>query len=161
MQRRAILLIFLALLAGGGVYAWIFLNSGGGGTEKLGFINGVTTNGNYGIVFDEVEWLTGEEGENAAIEAGLCTEETRVTCLSNDFIINNPSEATQNFEFATGIVITMQTLNMEQNGVRDREITREEFEELLNDSRAHWRNLPYRITVKSGLVTSIAEVYVP
>jgi hypothetical protein len=161
MRRRVIFGILLALLIGGMLLTAALLSMGKGGTESLGFIDGVTTNGNYGIVFDEAEWLTGEEGENAAIEAGLCTEATRVTCLPNDYIIYNPSRAGRTLEFATDVVITMQTLRMEQEGVRPVVITRQDFEFLINDPRSHWRNLPYRIVVQNNLIVSVDEVYIP
>lgn len=154
-------MILLAILAGGVMIFGAILNMGAGGVEKIGFIDGVTTNGNYGIVFDEAEWLTGEEGEDAAIAAGLCTEGTRFNCLPNDFIISNPSTATQPLEFANGIIITMQTLRMEEEGVKPTEISRQEFERLINDRSRHWNNFPYRIVVKNGLIISIEEVYTP
>lgn len=128
---------------------------------RFGFIRAVTTNGNYGIVFDEATWLTGEEGEAAAIEAGLCTNETRSECMPNGFIIDNPSSATQNLEFSTDVVIAMFTLNMEHEGVKENQIPKDEFARLINNSRAHWNDLPYQILVTNGLVQIVEEVYVP
>lgn len=160
MRTRILTIFFLILLAGGGFVVWGILSQNTGET-RLGFIENVTTNGNYGIVFDEAEWLTGREGEDAAIEAGLCTEVTRYTCLPNDYIIRNASRATQNLEFGTDVTITMMTLTMERGGVKEMPVSREEFERLINDPRAEWRNLPYEITVRSGLVQEVKEIYVP
>jgi len=139
---------------------WIFFHPGEGNV-RVGFVRGVTTNGNYGIIFDEAEWLTGRDGEDAAIAAGLCTEATRSSCLPNDFIINNPSLATEPLEFANGVTIIMQTLDMEEKGVQARTITRQDLEYLINDPNQHWRQLPYRITVANRLMTSVEEIYVP
>ncbi|HWO07371.1 MAG TPA: hypothetical protein VNM40_02195 [Candidatus Paceibacterota bacterium] len=161
MRRRVILSLLLALLVGGFLLTAALLGMGEGGTERLGFIDGVTTNGNYGVIFDEAEWLTGAEGEDAAIEAGLCTEATRSSCLPNDYIIRNTSGATRVYEFANDVVITMQTLRMEQEGVRPTVISRQEFEQLINNPSQHWRDLPYRITIHNGLVRKVDEVYVP
>lgn len=133
----------------------------GGENIRFGFIKGVSTNGNYGIAFDEAEWLTGEEGENAAIAAGLCTEATRAECLPDGFIIKNDTTTTQNLEFDTGVTIAMFTLNMEEDGVRETHISKEDFEKLINNPRAHWKGLPYQVLLRNGLVTIIEEVYVP
>jgi hypothetical protein len=161
---KFIALVVLAVIAG--VVYLVYAGPNVTGPEKnenirFGFVRAVTTNGNYGIIFDEATWLTGEEGENAAIEAGLCTEETRATCLPNGFIIDNPSSATQNLEFSTDIVIAMQTLNMENEGVKENQITKEHFERLINDPVAHWQSVPFQLLMKNGLIRIVEEVYVP
>ena len=161
MSRRALIGIMLLVLFAGGAYFVVVMTRDRGGDEAVGFIRAVTTNGNYGITFDEALFLTGTEGEDAAIAAGRCTDATRSSCLPNDFIISNESETTDQLEFATGIRITMQTLGMEQDGVQEREITKQEFERLINDPQAEWRQLPYRVTKRSGLVVAIEEIYVP
>jgi len=151
----------LILMFAGGAYFWYLASTPSGGVEQVGFIRSVTTNGNYGIFFDEAVWLSGTEGEDAAIAAGLCTEVTRRDCLPNDFIIKNETETTELLEFGTGIIVTMQTLGMEENGVKDRTISKQEFEQLINDPQAHWRQLPYRILLRNGHVTEVTEIYIP
>ena len=89
------------------------------------------------------------------------TESTRSECLPDGFIINNPSTATENLEFSTDIIIAMQTLHMEQEGVKENQIPKDEFERLINDPRAPWSKSPYQILVKNGLVEIIEEVYMP
>ncbi|MFZ2886632.1 MAG: hypothetical protein WA021_02305 [Minisyncoccia bacterium] len=160
MHGKTFLIFILVLLIGGAWITWEFMSSDPG-EKRLGFITSVTTNGNYGIIFDKAEWLSGKEGEDAAIAAGLCREETRYTCLPNDYIIRNATVESEAHEFATDVMITMQTFNMEQEGVHDTVISRQEFEKLLNDSRAQWRQLPFEITIRSGLVREVKEIYVP
>ncbi len=161
MSRRVILGAIFIVLFAGGAYFWYLASTPSGGEEKVGFIRTVSTNGNYGILFDDARWLTGTEGEDAAIAAGLCTQSTRSECLPNDFLISNERESTELLEFGTKVDITMQTLDMEENGVRDTVITKQEFERLINDSQAHWRQLPYRIMIRNGLVTEVTEIYIP
>lgn len=161
MSRRVIIGSILIALFCGGAYFWYLATTPAGGEESVGFIRSVSTNGNYGILFDEALWLTGTEGEDAAIAAGYCTESRRSECLPNDFIISNASETTELLEFATDISITMQTLDMEKEGVRDTIITKQEFERLINDPQAHWRQLPYRIMIRNGLVSEVEEIYIP
>ena len=160
MRRQLITAVLLLILVCGIYVVWSLLHPSKG-AERLGFISGVTTNGNYGILFDEAKWLTGKEGEDAAIAADLCTEATRSSCLPNDFIIQNTSLENEPLEFANDITITMTTLKMEKEGVKPTVITRQDLQYLINDPKQNWRELPYRITVKNNLVTSIEEVYVP
>lgn len=161
MSRRVVIGSILLAMFFGGWYFWHLASTPSGGTEKVGFIRTVSTNGNYGILFDDAVWLSGKEGEDAAIAAGLCTEATRRDCLPNDFIIKNDTETTELLEFGTGIAITMQTLGMEQDGVQDRVISKQEFEQLINDPQTQWRQLPYRIMIRNGLVTEVHEIYIP
>lgn len=160
MSRRVLIGSILLLLFAGGAYFWHVVSTPAGGEEKVGFIRSVSTNGNFGILFDEALWLTGVEGEDAAIAAGLCTESRRSECLPNDFIISNEEGSTVLLEFATNIVITMQTLDMERDGVQEKTIPKQEFERLIN-GQDHWSRLPYRIVIRNGLVSEIEEIYIP
>src|SRR3989344_3027470 len=59
--------------------------------EYLGFIHAVGAGSRAYIEFDDAVWLSGAAGEDAAIVAGLCTEETRSECLPNDYFLKNSS----------------------------------------------------------------------
>ena len=129
--------------------------------EYLGFIHALVDN-NSAMDFDDAEWLTGVEGQNAAIAAGLCTEETRSECLPNDYFIQNTSANDARLSLASNARVFMQTKDVEETGqVGEREIPLTEFASLINDSSAHWRTLPYIITTESGAVVRINEVYIP
>lgn len=125
---------------------------------RFGFIRSVSGNT---LSFDEARWLTGKEGEDAAIAAGHCTEATRTECLPNDFFIENTSTSTIPLTLADEPEIAMFTLTMEHEGVKETTISKEQLATLINDAHAHWAQLPYQMLVDQGKVTIIEEVYVP
>lgn len=113
------------------------------------------------ISFDNALWLFGAEGENAAIAAGLCTEETRGECLPNDFYIYNEEAKSVHIPLADSVAIYMVTWNAADGGVKRQFIKIDEFAKLINDPALHWSKLPYNVTIKNGEVIMIEEVYVP
>ncbi len=131
-------------------------------TTTLGFIRYVDTSKDVRIAFDEAEWLSGKAGEDAAIRAGVCTEETRDECLPNDYFIDNPSTSTPLlYETSPSAKVIMQTLDMETKGVAPHEIDIAAFAKLIDDKSLHWNTLPYHLTVQGNIVTKIEEIYVP
>lgn len=130
--------------------------------EYFGFIRAITDNGTR-IDFDDARWLTGKEGEDAAIEVGICTETTRKECLPNGFFIKKTSTiATQSYTLDPHVRIIMQTWNMENTGnVEDQEITLHDFVEVMASTTTIWSKVPYRIFLTKGAITAIREVYVP
>jgi hypothetical protein len=113
------------------------------------------------VTFDDARWLSGAAGEDAAIAAGLCTEETRADCLPNDFYIYNALKNEVSIPAADTITVYMLTWNAGEAGIKRQFIKFDDFAQLVNDPEAHWRNLPYNITVKNNEVIMIEEVYVP
>lgn len=125
---------------------------------RFGFITNVDGDT---ITFDEARWLTGKEGEDAAIAAGLCTEATRAECLPNDFYILNEETTTEELSFTNDAVIAMATLHMEEEGVQESQISIADFEKLINDQTLHWTKVPYQMIVENGKITILEEVYIP
>lgn len=129
--------------------------------EHLGFIHTITDN-NTAMDFDDAVWLMGKVAEDAAIEAGFCTEETRVECLPNDYFIHNEKEKDVRLVIDSRAIFFLQTWQMPERGeVAKREISLSDFAALINDPTLHWSKLPYTITIKDGIVTRIEEVYIP
>jgi len=124
----------------------------------FGFIRALT---DEAILFDDARWLSGTAGEDAAIAAGICTEETRSECLPNDFYILDQHKATTTIPLSKDLVIYMLTWHSEEESVKRQTIRLGEFTGLINDRNQHWNQLPYNITVKDGEVIVIEEVYVP
>ena len=161
-MKYAVMVSIVVVLALSGLFLW----RGGAMPEtspttsdiRFGFITAVEGNT---IVFDEARWLTGKEGEDAAIAAGLCTEATRAECLPNDFYIVNDAPTTVPLILSGDAMIAMATLHMEEEGVKETQISIEEFAKLINDSNLHWNKLPYQMIVESGEVVVLEEVYVP
>lgn len=132
-----------------------------GDGKYLGYIHNVDTR-DLKIAFDDAVWLSGKAGEDAAIEAGHCTEKTRSECLPNDYFIKNAEVVDENLLIAGDARVFMQTWKMEETGeVATREIGMSDFAELINNQTLHWRQLPYNITIQNGKVTKIEEVYIP
>ena len=126
---------------------------------RFGFVRTVT--GDATLLFDEARWLTGKEGEDAAIAAGICTETTRNECLPNDFFIGNDATTTTLLVLSENVVIALLTLHMEEEGIKENLIDVAEFAKLINDPALHWNTLPYQMIVENGEVTILEEVYVP
>jgi len=129
--------------------------------EHLGFIHAVGAGSRAYIEFDDAVWLSGAAGENAAIAAGLCTEETRSECLPNDYFIENSSALDETVPLEANARMFMQTWEAGDQGIMEKETGLADFAALINDSALHWSKLPYTITVEGGAVTRIEEVYVP
>lgn len=125
-----------------------------GFVPRINVIEGIVT-------FDDARWLYGTEGEDAAIAAGLCTEETRNECLPNDFYIYNALKNEVSIPAASNAAVYMLTWNVGEEGIKRQFIKFDDFAQLVNNPELHWRNVPYNITVKDGEVIMIEEVYVP
>lgn len=132
------------------------------GEIHFGFVREVgNSESGYAILFDEATWLTGKEGEDAAIAAGACTEATRLECLPNDFFILNEATTTTPVQLDGEVVIAMATLTMEAQGIKETQVTPQQFMDLINDSKLNWQSVPYQMLVVDGKVTILEEVYVP
>lgn len=127
---------------------------------SFGFIEGADAGGRS-IIFDDAVWLSGKPGEDAAIEAGLCTEETRTECLPNDFYIYNEEAKGVRMPLAANVAVYMVTLNAVTDGVKREYVSFETFAGLVSDSTLHWKKLPYNVSTQNGEVIMIEEVYVP
>ncbi len=129
--------------------------------EHLGFIHALIDN-NTAMDFDDAIWLTGTAAEDAAIAAGICTEETRNECTPNGYFIQNSTRDDARISIDPQTVVVMQTKNMEETGgIEAKQISLTEFASLINDQNLHWNELPYTITITNNTVTRIAEVYIP
>ena len=130
---------------------------------RFGFIRGISENGNHRILFDEAEWLTGVEAENAAIAAGQCTQENRQECLPNGYYIKNTTAEQKEIVLDSRANIVMQTWKMEETGsVAARPIQVGEFIfSVIRERSEVYTQVPYRITLANGTVVKIEEVYVP
>lgn len=113
------------------------------------------------LQFDDAQWMTGTAGEDAAIAAGICTEETRSECLPNDFYIGNADAKPVTIPLAPNLTIYMLTWNAGESGIKRQSIRTNEFAALINDHSQHWNKLPYNVTVKNNQVIMIEEVYTP
>lgn len=114
------------------------------------------------ILFDDAVMLNGVAAQDAAIEAGYCTEENRPECTPNDYFIKNAEVRDETVPLDPNMLLFMQTWKMEETGeVAMREIGLNDFAKLINDASVHWSQLPYTITVQNGKVTQIEEVYIP
>lgn len=126
----------------------------------FGFIRSLDTEKRM-ISFDDALWLSGRAGENAAIAAGLCTEEARSECLPNDYYIYNESKITTTIPLAENLTVYMVTWNAGEQGVKRQFIKLDDFVKLINDNSLNWNQLPYNVTVKNNEVIMIEEVYIP
>ncbi len=170
MKRNVFYGVLLFILFLGGVYLlYVEQRNGtevlsGGFVEgkQLGFIHGLyESDGIMVISFDDAVWLSGKEGEDAAIRAGVYTEATRAECLPNDYYILNEKKSDELLVLESKIQIVMKTWEAGERGIMDKEISLANFSALINDQKVHWNKLPYIITTTKNGVARIEEVYIP
>lgn len=129
--------------------------------KYLGYIHNVDTSGLI-ILFDDAIWLTGAVAQEAAIEAGRCTAETRSECLPNDYFIKNTKIRDEIVPLDEATLLFMQTWKIEETGeIAEREIGLTDFADLINNQSLHWQQLPYNISIQNGKINRIEEVYIP
>lgn len=128
----------------------------------LGFIRAVTTNdGAFSIAFDDARWLTGAEGERAAIAAGRCTPADTSDCMPNGYFIENTDTATTPLLVSPDVQVMMETYETGEPGDKREDLDLATFTALINDPTLYWNRLPYHVTTENGVVTMIAEQYIP
>lgn len=129
--------------------------------EHFGFVREFLDNGEA-LDFDSAVWLTGKEGEDSAIRAGVCSETTRVDCLPNEYFIENTLKKNERISVRSDAEVIMMTWKMEETGeVKESLIPLSEFMLLVNNPNLRWNKLPYTITIYNNKVTKIKEVYIP
>ena len=135
------------------------------GTELIGYIRCLWEQGGQrAMAFDQIEWLTGEEAANAMHEDGLCGSTDADCQPPNAFYIRNLEDTLVVYSLSETVSITMQTLSHEPDGSfkADEPIDLERFRQIAcQDATLHLHAVPYWITLRGGLVTSIEEQYVP
>lgn len=127
---------------------------------KFGFIRGFDATTRV-LLFDDARWLVGREAEDAAVAAGVCSDEKRDECTPSDYFIVNEATTTEQLTFSIDTHIALMTLNAEEYGVQETRVSLDEFAKLLNDKNAVWSSLPYQLLLENGEITIIEEVYVP
>jgi hypothetical protein len=130
--------------------------------KQLGFIHALYERDEIMVIsFDDAVWLSGKAGEDAAIRAGVCTEAIRTECLPNDYFILNEIKSDVSLILDSNIQIFMKTWEAGEQGIIDKEISLTDFALLINDQKAHWKQLPYTITTTKEGIIRIEEVYIP
>jgi hypothetical protein len=133
--------------------------------EIMGYIlNVCEQGGQWRILVDEIEWLTGGDAAEAMVEAGLCAAQEADCEPPNGFFIRNHEGRTVSYLLSEQATIFMQTLSHCLDGSFnwDEQIDLERFLQIFGgDSDSHLKTVPYQITLERGTVTGIQEVYVP
>lgn len=132
-------------------------------TEKqIGYIKSVYTKGNKEYLdIDYIQWLTGEEGIDAAIEDEECTR--REDCLPNGFYIRNQNPKIRTFEISSNVEVRMQTLSWAPDGNFNfnESISYERFKDVFSRNVRSLQELLYNITIQNSVITKIVQQYVP
>jgi len=119
--------------------------------------------GNYYISVDYIEWLTGEEAKQAALEAGKC--EILENCAPQGYYIKNDSELIKKFQLDKNADIHMQTYSKKPDGGFnfDQKISLQQFWEIFKEysEKTFLKQAPYTIKVKDGKIIEIREKFVP
>lgn len=165
-KKLSIILLGVAIF----IFTYYFLNFNFSPPQKnftesttlFGFIASIQKeSGKTFVLFDNAEFLTGREAQEAAIRAGVCTEETRDECTPNDYFIENIDTRTQKIELSEDVSISMETYVSGIPGDAKEPISLVTFTEIINDPSLHWNKLPYWITLQNSKITQIKEQYIP
>lgn len=133
--------------------------------ELVGYIRGLwEQDGERAVAFDQIEWLTGEEAANAMREDGRCGSTDADCQPPNAFYVRDLDDTLVAYSLSEMVSITVQTLSHEPDGSfkAGEPIDLERFRRLpCQDATSHLHSVPYWITLRGGLVTSISEQYIP
>jgi hypothetical protein len=135
---------------------------GKGPAEHFGYIRSVSTMGPVAtLAFDEAEFLTGDEAQNAAEEDGVVPPGEPVP---NDYYIRNPDKTTRTLRIADDAKITAKRCQLCRGG-KPGELG--PFLASFSKGRQTFAG-PYRgkyslywLTIEDGEVVTIDEQYVP
>jgi hypothetical protein len=130
--------------------------------EQFGYIRSVSTAGPVAtLAFDQAEFLTGKEAQEAAEEDGVVEPGEQVP---NDYYIRNPDKATKTYPIANDTRITAKRCSLCRNG-KPGELG--PFLASFMQGRKTFAD-PYRgkyslywLTIENGRVVAIDEQYVP
>ncbi|MFA5075882.1 MAG: hypothetical protein WC480_00465 [Patescibacteria group bacterium] len=129
----------------------------------LGYITSMEEKfGVYYLYIDYIQWLTGDEAKEAALEDGDCT--ILEACAPNNFYIRNDSKKVRRLELAPDIDIRMQTYSYTPDGNYNisEKIDAVTFKAIFDkESESLLKNSPYRVEIKDGKIFRIIEKYVP
>lgn len=130
----------------------------------LGYIRKVETQfGNSYILIDYIEWLTGDDAKQAALDAGTCS--VLDTCAPLGYFVRNASTLVKRFRLSPAADIRMQTLSKNANGGYnvDEKISFNQFLAIFTpDSEfSQWASVPYQVKVQANDVVEIREKFVP
>ena len=179
MTRLALVAVFLLVLAGCGgegddgspegsgtttnqTSTTPPVTTGGSSNEQFGYIRSVSTAGPAAtLAFDEAEFLTGDEAQNAAEDDGVVEPGEPVP---NDYYISNPDKTTRTLPIATDAKITARRCSLCRNG---RPGNLDDFLASFMKTGQTYAD-PYRgaeslywLTIEDGTVVAIDEQYVP
>lgn len=129
-----------------------------GAADQFGFIKSFD---GKSFVYDDAEWLTGEEANQAAIAAGEIEEGDTVP---NDYYIRNDSTATRSLRLADDAVVCM--ASTEFGGVTNQALTVDAFlAEIENLDRNRWITDPLTngswVEESGGVVARLVVQYQP
>ncbi len=130
--------------------------------EHLGYLIAVDVAGNPPtLVFDLVQWFTGEEANQAAAEDG---EESPVP---NDYYIRNVNPRLRILEIYPGATVSSAWWTVDQGGeIGQYPITLEDLSDIVagaydGTARENSRHDPWWLTSARGVIVSIDEQYLP
>lgn len=112
------------------------------------------------ITFDTIEFFTGKDAGKAYLTDNASADTDDIP----SFYISNPEKDINSFSLSDSVVIRMQTFsNDEEGNFRfDEAVSLKTLRQIFSDSRyKHFRNVPFRITIKDSRITEIIEQYIP
>jgi len=140
-----------------------------GATEKaMGYIKAIyEKDGKRYLDIDYVQYLTGDEAIRAIREDGKCPPDIYPDpsyCIPNGYYIRNQNPKIRTFEVSKNVEILMQTYGSGKCHVKENEkvsygIFKSFWES--NPVCVHLKDSLYNIEVKNGIVTKIAEQFIP
>jgi len=133
--------------------------------DNLAYIKSVYEKGRRLFIdVDHIRWLSGDEAVEAKREDGQCPKGEEECFVENDYYISNSDKTVRTLELSREAGFFMQTYGHTSSGNFDwnQAISLETFQKIFaKNSRSPHKDLPYHIIEKDGVVTEIAEQYIP
>lgn len=135
--------------------------------RQIGYIKKVyTKQGKEFLDIDYVQWLSGSAAIPAMREDGACPKKGECMVL-NDYYIRNQNPMLRTFEISPEVKVLMQTWDSEKNDIQwDYPISYNQFKGIFTgaskiSNRENLKNVPYYVYYENGIITKIAEQYIP
>lgn len=133
--------------------------------NKAGYIIGlIEKSGKKYLQIDTVEFFTGYEAKKA-IELDSKKKNYRPGIeMANGYYIRNIGKDISEFQIDDSAVITMQTFSFDSTGNFhfNEKVDYKSFINLFDSGEGNrYKQIPFRIEIKDGIILSIKEIYIP
>ncbi|WP_409297037.1 hypothetical protein V1498_04125 [Peribacillus sp. SCS-26] len=129
--------------------------------KQTTYLNSVktTSKGIYAKA-DYIQWFRGEQANKEAFKDKACYWDRGKCYAMDDYYIRNVNPKIRTLPVSKKAVITMVTYQIEKtNNIKKQKVSMAVFLKEMKKSR--YRDIPFHIVLKNGVITKITEQYIP